>query len=173
MAVLKFSDKTLVMGVINTTPDSFSDGGRFDSFEKAFQHAQAMIADGVDIIDIGGVSTRPGAQDISAEKEKERVIPLIQELRECYPDVILSVDGKRYQDGQEIHQALLRDYLAGDVVVLTVAKEEGDTGDRHERDEKQHRADDRPTDHRPSRSKDPTVERSDPGCRWPATAHGR
>ena len=79
------------MGILNTTPDSFSDGGRFDSVNKALQQAQLMIADGVDIIDIGGESTRPGAQAVSLEEEIQRVIPVIQAVREI-SDVAISID---------------------------------------------------------------------------------
>ena len=79
------------MGIINTTPDSFSDGGRFDSMEKAFQHARQMIKDGVDILDIGGESTRPGAKNIDQNEELERTIPLIQAIRQI-SDIPISID---------------------------------------------------------------------------------
>ena len=65
------------MGVINTTPDSFSDGGKFDSTEKAFEHAQQLIFDGADILDVGGESTRPGSRQVDLEEELDRTIPLI------------------------------------------------------------------------------------------------
>jgi dihydropteroate synthase len=70
---LRLGGRTLVMGVVNLTPDSFSDGGRFDDFDAACAHAERMIEDGADIIDIGGESTRPGARNISAEEEISRV----------------------------------------------------------------------------------------------------
>lgn len=69
-----------VMGILNVTPDSFSDGGQFDSVEAAFQQAEQMVADGVDIIDIGGESTRPGAEPVSVEQELARVIPVIERV---------------------------------------------------------------------------------------------
>lgn len=75
--------RPLVMGVLNVTPDSFSDGGRFASLESALSHAEQMIADGVDIIDIGGESTRPGAQALDAASELRRVLPVIYALRDC------------------------------------------------------------------------------------------
>ena len=79
------------MGVINPTPDSFSDGGHFDSFEKAFQHAQQMIAEGVDIIDIGGESTRPGSKAVAQSVEISRTVPLIKAIREI-SDISVSID---------------------------------------------------------------------------------
>ena len=65
------------MGILNITPDSFADGGRHNSFESALARAKVMIAEGVDIIDIGGESTRPGAARVSADEEIERTIPII------------------------------------------------------------------------------------------------
>jgi len=79
------------MGVINTTPDSFSDGGKFDSAEKAFEHAQQLIADGADILDIGGESTRPGSRQVGLEEELDRTIPLIKSIREI-SQIPISID---------------------------------------------------------------------------------
>jgi dihydropteroate synthase len=74
-------ERTLIMGVLNVTPDSFSDGGQFLSFDKAIERAEQMIAEGADIIDVGGESTRPGgATPISPEEELQRVVPVIAEL---------------------------------------------------------------------------------------------
>ncbi|MEL6870427.1 MAG: dihydropteroate synthase [Pseudomonadota bacterium] len=81
----------LIMGVLNVTPDSFSDGGRFDSTAAACAQAQAMLAAGADLIDIGGESTRPGASPVSADEEMNRVIPVIEALmRETSP--VISID---------------------------------------------------------------------------------
>ncbi len=88
---LAFANKTLVMGILNVTPDSFSDGGRFDSVERAQRHALKMLADGADIIDIGGESTRPGSDAISADEEMTRVIPVIERIR-LKSDVPISID---------------------------------------------------------------------------------
>ena len=78
---LTIGERTLVMGVLNVTPDSFSDGGEFFSLDKAIAHAEQMIADGADIIDVGGESTRPGgAAIVSPEEEQNRVLPIIKEL---------------------------------------------------------------------------------------------
>jgi dihydropteroate synthase len=73
----------LVMGILNVTPDSFSDGGRFASLESALSRAEQMIADGVDIIDIGGESSRPGAPSLSLQEELGRVMPALYALRDC------------------------------------------------------------------------------------------
>ncbi len=75
--------RPLVMGILNVTPDSFSDGGRHQSLALALEHAEQMIADGVDIIDIGGESTRPGIAPLSLEQELDRVMPVIYALRDC------------------------------------------------------------------------------------------
>jgi dihydropteroate synthase len=78
---LPIGERTLIMGVLNVTPDSFSDGGEFLSVDSALAHAEQMIAEGADIIDIGGESTRPGgAAIVSAEQELQRVIPVISQL---------------------------------------------------------------------------------------------
>ena len=72
--------RTLVMGILNVTPDSFADGGRHFKYERAIARAQEMIDEGVDIIDIGGESTKPGVDRISEAEEELRVIPVITEL---------------------------------------------------------------------------------------------
>ena len=77
---LPIGKRTLVMGILNVTPDSFSDGSRFSSLDQALAHAEQMIAEGADIIDIGGESTRPGAVPVTAEEEIARVVPVIESL---------------------------------------------------------------------------------------------
>ena len=72
--------RTYIMGILNVTPDSFSDGGRFNNIEMAIKHAKEMIAEGVDIIDIGGESTRPGHEVVGEEEEIKRVVPVIEAL---------------------------------------------------------------------------------------------
>jgi dihydropteroate synthase len=91
MSQLTISSNLQVMGVINTTPDSFSDGGKFDTIDKAFAHARQLIADGVDILDIGGESTRPGSQQVDLEQELARTVPLISAIREI-SDIPISID---------------------------------------------------------------------------------
>ena len=78
--VMPIGERTLIMGILNVTPDSFSDGGRFLSTDKAVAHAEQMIAEGADIIDVGGESTRPGGEPVSAEEEIARVVPVIEAL---------------------------------------------------------------------------------------------
>ena len=73
-------DRTRVMGIVNVTPDSFSDGGRHDSLEAAVEHGLRLVEEGADLLDIGGESTRPGAADVSVEEELQRTIPVIQRL---------------------------------------------------------------------------------------------
>jgi len=94
---LKLGTRTLdlsqprIMGVLNRTPDSFSDGGRFAGFDAAFAQVERMTKEGADIIDIGGESTRPGAADVSVQEELDRVMPLIEAVRVRFP-VPLSID---------------------------------------------------------------------------------
>ena len=90
---LRNLDRTLVMGVLNVTPDSFSDGGRFDDTEIAISHALQMIEDGADIIDIGGESTRPGSERISVQVELDRVLSVIAGL--VNSGVAISIDTMR------------------------------------------------------------------------------
>jgi dihydropteroate synthase len=89
--VMDFGRKTYVMGVLNVTPDSFSDGGKFVDIDMAVVHAKQMIKDGADIIDIGGESTRPGAKAVSAKDEIKRVVPVIKKLRK-ETKAIISID---------------------------------------------------------------------------------
>lgn len=85
-----------IMGIINVTPDSFSDGGRFYGVDKALHGARAMLAEGADILDIGGESTRPGAEPVSVDEELERVIPVIEGIRAELP-VELAIDTSKPQ----------------------------------------------------------------------------
>ena len=91
MPALCISSQLQLMGVINTTPDSFSDGGSFDTIDKALAEAQRMITGGADILDIGGESTRPGSQAISEQEELARTIPLIKAIRE-ESNIPISID---------------------------------------------------------------------------------
>ena len=79
------------MGILNVTPDSFSDGGKWDDLDRARKHVEEMIRDGADIIDVGGESTRPGHVKISVQEEIERVVPYIQMIKEDF-DVPVSID---------------------------------------------------------------------------------
>ncbi len=86
-------DRPIVVGIVNVTPDSFSDGGRFFRPADALAHAATLLEDGADVLDVGGESTRPqGAAEVSEEEERRRVIPVVRELGRRFPDAILSVD---------------------------------------------------------------------------------
>ena len=87
-----WGDSTGVMGVINLPPDSFSDGGRLQSLEGAVRAAGRMLAQGAAVLDLGGQSTRPGAEEIGAEREIGRVVPVLGASRAAYPEAVLSVD---------------------------------------------------------------------------------
>ncbi len=84
--------KPLIMGILNVTPDSFFDGGQHNSIEGALHRVTKMIAEGVDIIDIGAYSSRPGAPLITAQEEIDRAIPVIEVIKKTYPDILLSID---------------------------------------------------------------------------------
>jgi dihydropteroate synthase len=86
-------DRPVVMGILNVTPDSFSDGGRFFSAQAALERAETLLAEGADIIDVGGESTRPqGATPVDADEEARRVVPVITSIKERFPEAIISVD---------------------------------------------------------------------------------
>jgi dihydropteroate synthase len=89
--IFNWGEKTYLMGILNVTPDSFSDGGEFASVETALSQAREMIANGVDIIDIGGESTRPHAESVSVAEELQRVIPVIEQLRQ-ESEIPISID---------------------------------------------------------------------------------
>ncbi len=84
--------KPVVMGVLNVTPDSFSDGGRWVDIAAALEHAREMIEEGAAIIDVGGESTRPGAEPVKVEEELRRVVPVVEKLKGAYPELVVSID---------------------------------------------------------------------------------
>src|SRR5213075_2408736 len=89
--MVDLSRRGLIMGVLNVTPDSFSDGGEFFEPEKAIDRALQMLSEGADVIDVGGESTRPRAEPVSADEELERVIPVIRKLR-AQSEMTISID---------------------------------------------------------------------------------
>lgn len=97
-SVLKLGDRSfsaadpMVMGILNVTPDSFADGGRYTAVDAAVRQAATMVKEGADIIDVGGQSTRPGSQPISVDEELTRVIPVLRELRRQFQTVLISID---------------------------------------------------------------------------------
>lgn len=90
--VLDWKGTPYVMGILNVTPDSFSDGGEAQSIESALRKAKELIESGADILDIGGESTRPFSDPVPEEEELKRVIPVIKEIRRAFPEIIISVD---------------------------------------------------------------------------------
>lgn len=105
-----------VMGILNVTPDSFSDGGEYLNKDIAVNHAVKMIEEGADIIDIGGESTRPGSAPVNIDKELERVIPVIEGLSEKYPKICISVDTRKSKVAEEAIKSgasIINDVSAG------------------------------------------------------------
>ncbi|MDD8024521.1 MAG: dihydropteroate synthase [Paracoccaceae bacterium] len=98
-------DRPQIMGILNLTPDSFSDGGRFDAPEVALQRAQDLVAAGADILDIGGESTRPGAQEVDEDEEIERTAPVIAALRDEGFDTPISIDTRKAMVGDAAVEA--------------------------------------------------------------------
>lgn len=91
-AQLTLGERTLIMGILNVTPDSFSDGGLWNEPDRAVEHALQMAAEGADIIDIGGESTRPGHEPVGLEEELARVLPVIESIHRAAPHLPLSID---------------------------------------------------------------------------------
>ncbi|WP_394753338.1 dihydropteroate synthase [Crenothrix sp.] len=119
-------EKPLVMGILNVTPDSFSDGGQFLAVDDAVQQVERMLAAGADIIDIGGESTRPGAVSVSAEEQIQRIVPVIQAIRQRGIAVLISVDTTLSGVAQAALLAganIINDVSAGDddVSILSLA----------------------------------------------------
>ena len=90
--MLSLGQRTVIMGILNVTPDSFSDGGRYNDMGAAVAHALEMLNEGADIIDVGGESTRPGHTPVEAEEELQRVVPVIAAIRAAAPEAIISID---------------------------------------------------------------------------------
>ncbi|MEO0231107.1 MAG: dihydropteroate synthase [candidate division WOR-3 bacterium] len=97
---ISLENKPLIMGILNVTPDSFYDGGKYFDRERAIERAFEIINEGADIIDIGGESTRPGAEPVSLEEEKRRVLPVIKEIRKK-SDIIISIDTYKSEVAEE------------------------------------------------------------------------
>lgn len=90
--MLTFGRRTLIMGILNVTPDSFSDGGRFNDVDRAVRRAAVMLEEGADLIDVGGESTRPGCTPVRADEELQRLLPVVRALRQAFPTAVISVD---------------------------------------------------------------------------------
>ncbi|MCQ6563695.1 dihydropteroate synthase [Paenibacillus mendelii] len=127
---LELGQHTLIMGILNTTPDSFSDGGRNRTIASAVEHAREMVNAGADIIDIGGESTRPGSEAVPLEEELQRVIPVIRAVREALPHVPLSIDTYKAETARQALEAgahIINDIwgLKGDVQMAAIAAQFG------------------------------------------------
>ena len=97
-------ERTLVMGILNVTPDSFSDGGKYNNLDSAMKQAEKLISEGADIIDVGGESTRPGHTQITSEEEISRVVPVIEKISKNL-DTIISIDTYKYDVAEEAIKA--------------------------------------------------------------------
>ena len=89
---IEWGKKTYIMGILNITPDSFSDGGEYFGTDKAIEHYKSLVQDGADFIDIGGESTRPFSKKVSAQEEQSRVVPIIKKIREFDQNTVISID---------------------------------------------------------------------------------
>lgn len=119
---LNLGEKTLVMGILNITPDSFSDGGKFNTRDKALRHLEEMVADGADIIDVGAESSRPGFTPMPASEEMERLLPLLEEILKNSP-VPVSVDTFKAETARAAAQAGA--HILNDIWGLQYAAEPG------------------------------------------------
>lgn len=111
-------DHPQIMGILNVTPDSFSDGGQFQDTQAALSHCKTMVDQGATIIDVGGYSSRPGASDISIREESDRVLPVIEAIRADLPEVFISIDTFRHKVASEAINAgahIINDISAGDL----------------------------------------------------------
>lgn len=100
----KLGERTYIMGILNVTPDSFSDGGKFNEIEAAVSQAKKLVEDGADIIDVGGESTRPGAEYVTEEEEIKRVVPIIKAIKKEL-DVTISIDTYKSKTAEEAIKA--------------------------------------------------------------------
>ena len=124
-------DKPLIMGILNVTPDSFSDGGKYSGVNAALHQVELMLAEGVDIVDIGGESTRPGAEPVAASEQIQRVVPVIEAIRQCVAsDILISIDTTLSEVAKAALDAganIINDVSGGraDEAILTLAAQTG------------------------------------------------
>ncbi|MGR9013682.1 MAG: dihydropteroate synthase [Gammaproteobacteria bacterium] len=123
--------KPLIMGILNVTPDSFSDGGKFSGLDDAMRQVERMLSEGVDIIDIGGESTRPGAEPVAAAEQIRRVVPVIEAIRQRLDsDILISIDTTSSEVAKAALDAgadIINDVSGGraDAAILTLAAQTG------------------------------------------------
>ena len=123
--------RPLIMGILNITPDSFSDGGKYFSAESALAHARKMVADGTDIIDIGAESTRPNAERVSAEDELARLVPAIRAVRSLFPNIPISADTYKPQVARAAIEAgadIINDVVSDESEGFAMAKVAAELG---------------------------------------------
>ena len=124
-------DKPLIMGILNVTPDSFSDGGKYTSIDDALQQVERMLSEGVDIIDIGGESTRPGSDSVAATDQLKRVVPVITAIRQqLKSEILISIDTTSSAVAKAALEAganIINDVSAGqdDAAILALAAQTG------------------------------------------------
>lgn len=124
-------DRPLIMGILNVTPDSFSDGGKYSGLNAALQQVKLMLAEGVDIIDIGGESTRPGSDPVAAKEQIQRVVPVIAAIRQqLASDILISIDTTLSEVAKAALDAganIINDVSGGraDEAILTLAAQTG------------------------------------------------
>ena len=109
-------ERTLVMGIVNVTPDSFSDGGMFRDPEAAVEHGLRLLGEGADVLDVGGESTRPGSDEVDADEERARVLPVVEGLRRGAAQALLSVDTRKAgvaRDALAVGADVVNDIAAG------------------------------------------------------------
>ncbi|MBM4172399.1 MAG: dihydropteroate synthase [Ignavibacteria bacterium] len=121
-------DRAIIMGILNVTPDSFSDGGKYFSRDKAVDHGLKLFDEGADIIDVGGESTRPGSLSVPSNEELNRVIPVIQEIKKQKPNALISIDTQKSNIAKEALKygaSIVNDVSAGefDKKIFDVVKE--------------------------------------------------
>lgn len=124
--------RPVIMGILNLTPDSFYDGGKFNSIENALLHAEKMVTEGAKIIDIGAVSTRPGAHQVSADEEWSRMEAIIPLVKANFPEIILSIDTYRSEVAKKAIQAgahIINDISGGTMLADRSIGERGAGGD--------------------------------------------
>jgi len=125
--IFDFNADKFVMGILNVTPDSFSDGGKFYDIDSALKHAEEMIKEGADIIDVGGESTRPYAESVSVDEELRRVVPVIEAIRKEFQDIPISIDTYKSKVAEEAINAgadIINDIsgLRFDPLMIDIAK---------------------------------------------------
>ena len=127
--VVPLGERTLVMGIVNVTPDSFSDGGSYPSVDDAVKHAIQMVADGADLLDVGGESTRPGSEAVQAEEEQRRVVPVIHRVTRELPDTPVSIDTRKADVARaalDAGAAVVNDISAGaDPAMFEIVRDSG------------------------------------------------